>query len=515
MKCFGGSCFSECTKALTEVNTDCDTISQATPAWRLLTAEFVPAYLSGEPFNVSEAETDLESMTSSIPEQDPRTTEDCLFLDVVVPKTIFAGASNATNHTTGAPVLVWIYGGGYVFGEKSEYDAAGLIKASLANSTEGLIFVSLNYRLGAFGWLAGPTLQSDGVANAGLYDQRLALNWVQENIHLFGGDASRVTVIGESAGGGSIMHQITAFGGNGPTPFQQAVLQSPGFQNIVSNVQQEQTLSTFLSILNVTTVSEARQLASDALIKANLVQVANSSYGQFTYGPVVDGLFAPAIPGKLLLQGSYDHDLRLMLGHNADEGLTFTNPRVTNDTSFRQSLVQGFPTIQASIADYVENVLYPPTMQGIRGLSGYLDQTGRSDLLISESTFTYVTWKTRIAFGANCLIRCNTFYLDKAFNNQTFAYQFSVPPGLHGQDVDYTFFNGPIDSVSSDAIAVALQEYITSFAINGKPSGPSLPKFPIYSNATDIIKLDATNITVVMDPVANQRCNWWQKVLYL
>lgn len=60
-----------------------------------------------------------------------------------------------------------------------------------------------------FGFLAGPTLQQDGIANAGLYDQRFALSWVQKNIHLFGGDPTRVTVMGNSAGGGSIVHQIT------------------------------------------------------------------------------------------------------------------------------------------------------------------------------------------------------------------------------------------------------------------------------------------------------------------
>ena len=67
-----------------------------------------------------------------------------------------------------------------------------------------------------------------------------------------------------------------------------------------------------------------------------------------------------------------------------------------------------------------------------------------------------------------------------------------------------------------DPIAVALQEYITSFAVNGKPTaGPSLPMFPIYSNATDIIDLNATSITETMDPIANFRCDWWQKELYV
>ena len=140
---------------------------QANPAWELITEAFVPDYLEGKPFNLSAAEASLSSMTGSLPPQDPRTTEDCLFLDVVVPQSVFQSASNTTNNTSGAPVLVWIYGGGYTFGEKSAYNAAGLIKASQTTSKDGIIFVSLNYRLGAFGWLSGPTLQSDGVANAG------------------------------------------------------------------------------------------------------------------------------------------------------------------------------------------------------------------------------------------------------------------------------------------------------------------------------------------------------------
>ena len=82
-------------------------------------------------------------------------------------------------------------------------------------------------------------------------------------------------------------------------------------------------------------------------------------------------------------------------------------------------------------------------------------------------------------------------------------------------DLAYTFFNGPGASVVNDSVAIALQEYITSFAINGAPSGPSLPMFPTYTNATDIIDLNATSITTIRDPVANQRCDWWQKALYV
>ena len=186
-----------------------------------------------------------------------------------------------------------------------------------------------------------------------------------------------------------------------------------------------------------------------------------------------------------------------MLGHNGDEGLLFTNPAILTDTAYDGYLRQTFPTIQPDIATYIETVLYPPEMSGLLGTSGYLDEIGRVVLTIAESTFT-----------------CNTYYLDRAFGNQTYAYQFSVPPALHGQDVPYTFFNGPNTAVQSDATALALQEYITSFVIRGSPQVGGLPMFPLYGNDSDIIDLNATSITQIMDPVANSRCLWWQKELY-
>lgn len=112
--------------------------------------------------------------------------------------------------------MIRIYGGGYTLGSKiSSGNPAGLIAASMynstsgtngTNSTEGIIFVAMNYRLGALGWLSGPSFQGEGgVSNAALYDQRLAIQWVRQNIQLFGGDPNRITLMGESAGGGSIM----------------------------------------------------------------------------------------------------------------------------------------------------------------------------------------------------------------------------------------------------------------------------------------------------------------------
>lgn len=116
------------------------------------------------------------------------------------------------------------------------------------------------------------------------------------------------------------MHQITAYGGyKGKAPFAQAVVQSPGWYPTPSNVQQEQTFNDFLARANVSSLADARKLSFETLQTANIRQIAASAYGTFAYGPAVDGDFAPALPGDLLLHGQYDTSLRLMLGHNGDE----------------------------------------------------------------------------------------------------------------------------------------------------------------------------------------------------
>lgn len=124
---------------------------QANPAWELIAAQFIPSYLAGIPFNASSlGSSSANSSSAKLPPLDPRTTEDCLFLDVVVPQAIFNNASNTSNNTRGAPVLVWIYGGGYTAGDKSgSGNPAGLIKASQVTGSNGVIYVSMNYRVSA------------------------------------------------------------------------------------------------------------------------------------------------------------------------------------------------------------------------------------------------------------------------------------------------------------------------------------------------------------------------------
>lgn len=125
-------------------------------------------------------------------------SEDCLYLDVLTPKEIF----DQRHHSNGAAVLVWIHGGGYDVGSKTNNGpGTGLVARSMTSTaSNGIVYVAINYRLGALGFLGGEAFsRSGGTPNAGLHDQRLALNWVKQHISKFGGDPSRVTVMVRSS----------------------------------------------------------------------------------------------------------------------------------------------------------------------------------------------------------------------------------------------------------------------------------------------------------------------------
>jgi acetylcholinesterase len=120
-------------------------------------------------------------------------------------------------------------------------------------------------------------------------------------------------------------------------------------------------------------------------------------------------------------------------------------------------------------------------------------------LIISEGIFT-----------------CNTNYLSTAYGNQTYSYLFAVPPAIHGLDIGYTYFTGGAASVtvSNRTIAIALQEFITSFAENGKPAADGIRSFDMYGPNASVLRLNVTGIDQVRDSNANARCAWWQKALY-
>jgi len=95
-----------------------------------------------------------------------------------------------------------------------------------------------------------------------------------------------------------------------------------------------------------------------------------------------------------------------------------------------------------------------------------------------------------------------------------YSYRFSVPPALHGDDIVYTFYEGPATAVQNDTLALIMQDYITNFVINGDPNGPNLTTFPAYGTTQKVLDLNLTTIGVLDDNLANERCYWWQKALY-
>lgn len=303
------------------------------------------------------------------------------------------------------------------------------------------------------------------------------------------------------------MHQITAFGGlKGHVPFHQAILQSPGFVPCNSNTQIEAiyqkvlAVASFVSQKTISTTEDLRSLSLKELYLTNFAVVGLSPYGQFTFGPTVDGAFSPKLPGELLLHGQYDKSLNIMVGHNINEGIFFAPPFITNDTTFNDFVRLTVPDVSEATIAFITGTLYPPVFDNSHG---YIDQTGRAALLISEFIFT-----------------CNTRFLDLAYWNKTFSYYFTVPPGFHGDDLAYTFFNGdtstPDEGVPVNVtLANALQTYITSFAMTGNPNAAGVPFFPIYgaNSSTQVLGLQGFG-TQITDTVANARCDYWQKALY-
>lgn len=257
---------------------------------------------------------------------------------------------------------------------------------------------------------------------------------------------------------------------------------------------------------------------------ANAVTVGLAAYGGFTYGPVVDGDFLPVLPGEALLHGKFDKSVKVMVGHNADEvcsilkdpskspfpltpsqGLLFTSPFTKSTTDIKTQLSSILPSVRAfpDVLSYIVNTLYPPIFDGSQA-QNYTTEIERASALTAELSFT-----------------CNTFYLSTALLNQTYNYLFSVPPALHGLDVRYTFYNANATSdddmtgVISPKVAVALQEYITNFAMKGQPNGQGVPRFDMYGPNATVQNLNVTSIHEMRDPAANERCRWWQKALYV
>jgi para-nitrobenzyl esterase len=270
----------------------------------------------------------------------PSEQEDCLVLNVFVPD---RGAPGRAGAATGWPVLVWLHGGGLFSGSGADYDGSRLARDGR------VIVVTVNYRLGALGFLTDPTVlrESHGVANFGLLDQQFALRWVKRNIGAFGGRASVVTLAGQSSGATSVVAHLLAPGSAGL--FQRAVIQSgtrfvplapqrarSSSESFVAAVGCQEDTLRCLRGLAVQTILEHQQdlVAATAGSFFVLDRVTGSvppreafGTGRFHRMPVVSGLtadeqayFLPeASTGQPLTAAEYDHWAHLTGGSRAQE----------------------------------------------------------------------------------------------------------------------------------------------------------------------------------------------------
>lgn len=257
-------------------------------------------------------------------------SEDCLLLDVLVPSSQTTGDSSSSKQLL--PVMVQIHGGGYTVGNAQSYPGDALVHASKG----GLIYVSIQYRLGIFGFLAGRDVAENGVQNAGLWDQRLALEWVQRHIAAFGGDPDQVTIWGGSAGGGSVTYQLMYEGGEKEAaPFRAAIAEYPWWQPLLNHSTQELQYSLALDACACADVACLRNLSEAQLtfvgqrdFNESYPGVGNG-YGSFWFGPVVDGVFLQELPSEAFKKGRY-YKVPLIVDREGYEGLAFSNSSQTS-----------------------------------------------------------------------------------------------------------------------------------------------------------------------------------------
>jgi carboxylesterase type B len=230
-------------------------------------------------------------------------TEDCLFLDLYVPATAFEPGAPKL------PVTIWIYGGAFAFGSKTQFGPLYTGQSLITAANYQTIFVAGNYRVGAFGWLAGSYMESVAQPNAGLYDQALLFEWVQEYIELVGGDNMQVSAWGESAGASSILHHLIRQDGTHDPLFQTFFAQSPGFEWAWDNSPGGKLDQIFSSFSKLADCGEGYDISCLREADVKTVQAANQELfnvirqtGLFPVGPAVDGNWVKSIPAVALSQ---------------------------------------------------------------------------------------------------------------------------------------------------------------------------------------------------------------------
>jgi para-nitrobenzyl esterase len=406
-------------------------------------------------------------------------SEDCLVLNVWAPE----------QRTGKLPVLVWIYGGGFVNGGSSPavYDGTQFAK-------RGLVFVSFNYRVGRFGFFAHPALtreSKDGIlGNYGYMDQIAAMKWVQRNIAAFGGDPHQVTVFGESAGGGSVHMLMTSPMAVGL--FQRAVVESGGGRALLPSTglhegkqgrPSAEDIGVAFAKKNRITGDDSEALKKLRALPAETVvdglNMASMGPAASTYpGPMIDGKVTTAAAEALYRQGKYQHVPMIVGANSMDIGFAHAS---TVDEVFAPFGANSEAAKRAYNADQSTNVREV-------GMKVAADQ-----LMIEPARFVAQTlssqggsvWEYRFAYVANSM-----------------RSQWSGAP--HATEIPYVFDTVKAkygDQLTSEDESIAQQtnKYWANFALTGDPNGAGLPRWPRYSSADELLIIQAGGPTAEHD----------------
>ncbi|SFP57650.1 para-nitrobenzyl esterase [Bradyrhizobium sp. Ghvi] len=389
----------------------------------------------------------------------PVAREDCLTLNVFRP----FGVDGPL------PVMVFIHGGGFVAGTANDplFDGARLAQA-------GLILVTVNYRLGALGWLSHPALSDGGSGNFGLMDQITALRWVHDNIAAFGGDASNVTLFGNGAGATSIA--LLMLCSQSRDLFQKAILQSiPGRARLPSPQEAEAIGRQFVAALGQE--ADLRAVAPSRLLAAEKRVLEKSPRG-----------FAPAMDGNLVTEDiaagfAMGHESRipLIIGSNDDE------TRFDSELEVKETL--------SSSGESIDELrkLYP-------------DAARPSDLAARFYTDKVFSEPVRM------LAR-----LHAATGAPTFRYRFAYVPESrranpdegHGRELQFIFGvegvpGAGIFSRRDREVANSLRAYWINFARSGDPNGAELPRWDATADRDHQLLIGNDRIASGDDPFAER-----------
>ncbi|RYC64715.1 hypothetical protein CHU98_g1509 [Xylaria longipes] len=352
----------------------------------------------------------------------PSGDEDCLFLNVVAP-------ANGKQ----LPVLVWIH-------------------------------------IGEF-----------GVVNAGLHDQRFALQWIKKNIHHFGGDPDRVTISGVSAGGGSVMLLAMAYDGReGNALFQGLIASSPYLPTQWNFDDAWPTLS-YQAFVEQAGCSDA-EVPFECLQSADTVVLQNASsqvsmsgnYGQWAFIPVTDGKLIRKRPSEQLVINRAVNGLRVLTGNNENEGPGFTPQNITSKEEFTSFVLRSYPRLsEQNLTRILDLYAVPENASKI-----YSDSDGLNPPYSTTNSDWAVGWQQAANnLYAETTFVCPSYWLADAFGGAkgkrkgSWKYQFSVPISSHGADVTPLFDDPNVQGTGMDKVfRTAFQQTWGNFIINGDPT---------------------------------------------